>query len=152
MESTKKQLRSADTWTLHLYCPGEVSSLQVPTGKEVVSRMMFLTSRGLGDKGHFSIDNAALSVAMELQYLFICNLNIYPVVEKNIKKKIINAYQEFKKLANYPKSKQSGQSYQSAVLEFNKKLERGYAIRTEDENRQKELAKYHGVKCGPQEE
>ena len=120
---------------------------QVPTGKEVMERMMFLTKEVL-----LGADEAAFKVAIELQNIMIFNLNIYPLASKNIKKKVISDYQEFKKLINYPKSKRSGQSYQSSANSLNIRLETGYAIKTDDPVRQEELTKEHGVQYGEAEE
>ena len=99
-----------------------------------------------------SIDSAALMVTKEIQDIYIYNLNIYPVMEKNIKKRVVNEYQEFKKLSSYPKAKRSGISYQASVKTFNKKMEAGINVKTEDKDRQDELIKLFGVKFGDQEE
>ena len=120
---------------------------QVPTGKEVMERMLFLTN-----EASTRIDKqAGFKVATELQNLLIFNLNIYPLTVKNIKKKVINDYQEFKKLHHYPKSKRSGQSYKSSAQSLNNRLEAGYDIRTSDLDRQEELIKEHEVQYGEAE-
>ena len=120
---------------------------QVPTGKEVVERMMFITSK----EKLLGVDAAAFKVVTELQNLFIFNLNIYPLATKNIKKKVMNDYQEFRKLSNYPKAKRGGQSYLSSVDDLNHRLETGYEIKTNDLVRQEELIKEHGVEYGEAE-
>ena len=124
---------------------------QVPTGKEVMGRMMYLTSKEVQQTINYSVDSAADQITKELQDLMIYNLNIYPLNFKNIKKKVLSDYVEFKKLSNYPRSKRSGQTYQSSCQKLVSKLETGYDIKTNDLDRQEDLAKYHGVKYGEAE-
>ena len=121
---------------------------QIPTGKEIVERMVYMTSKEM----KHSIDSAALIITKEIQEIYIYNLNIYPVMEKNIKKRVLNEYQEFKKLSSYPKAKRSGISFQTSVKTLNKKMEAGINVKTEDKDRQDELIKLFGVKFGEQEE
>ena len=156
MAADRKNLRSATPKILLGSSSYEIvehfMGNQVPTGKEVVGRMMYLTSKEMRNIVQHSIDSAALEVVKELQDIFIYMLNIYPQKEQNIKNRVISDYQEFKKLANYPKAKRSGESFQANVKKLNQKLERGYDIKTEDKERQEQLAEYHGVKTGPEEE
>ena len=121
---------------------------QVPTCKETVERVMYLTSKEMKN----TVESATLLTAREVQDIYIYNLNIYPIMEKNIKKRVLSDYQEFKKLSSYPKANRGGQSYQSSVLSFNKRMEAGIDVKTEDRDRQDELIKLFGVKCGDQEE
>ena len=121
---------------------------QVPTCKETVERVMYLTSKEMKN----TVESATLLTAREVQDIYIYNLNIYPIMEKNIKKRVLSDYQEFKKLSSYPKAKRGGQSYQSSVLSFNKRMEAGIDVKTEDRDRQDELIKLFGFYCGDQEE
>ena len=152
MDSYKRSLRFAipkvELGTVNYTALEKFPGSQMPTFKEVVERVMYLKSKEMRN----SIDSAALMTAKEVQDIYIYNLNIYPVVEKNIKKRVLNDYQEFKKISSYPKGKRSGISYQSSVLSFNKKMETGIDVKTEDRDRQEELIKLYVVKCGDQKE
>ena len=122
MDSDKRSLRFAipkvELGTVNYNALEKFPGCQVPTFKEVVERVMYLTSKEMRN----SIDSAALMTAKEVQDIYIYNLNIYPVVEKNIKKRVLNDYQEFKTMSSYHKGKRSGISYQSSVLSLNKKM------------------------------
>ena len=85
----------------------EFPGRQVPTGKEVIGRMMFLTSKDIKHPVQFTVQTAALQVSKELQDLMIHNLNVYPLTLRNIRDKVIGDYQEFKKVSHYPRAKRS---------------------------------------------
>lgn len=129
----------------------EFPGRQVPTGKEVIGRMMFLTSKDIKHPVQFTVQTAALQVSKELQDLMIHNLNVYPLTLRNIRDKVIGDYQEFKKVSHYPRAKRSGQTYQTSCQILNSRLETGYDIKTNDPDRQEKLAKEHGVEFGEAE-
>ena len=124
---------------------------QIPTGSQVIGRMMSFLYRtdkvGIQPK----VDEAARAIAEEISDLHIYNLNIYPMTEFNIAKKVTNDYKEFKKLLNYPAAKKGGPTFLKTAAEFNKRMLSGLDVKTDDVDREKYLAKYHGVKFGPEE-
>ena len=72
---------------------------QIPTGKEVIGRMMYLTSKEVRHTVVHSTDSAAMQVVKEVQDICIYSLNIYPMADENIKKKVIQIYQEADQLS-----------------------------------------------------
>ena len=84
-------------------CVSEFPGNQVPTGVEVVGRMNYLLKPE--NRKSSSKQEMAKFVAEEMTSLLIHNLNIYPVMIKNIQRKVLSDYEEFKKLLNYPAAK-----------------------------------------------
>ena len=128
----------------------EFPGTQVPTGVEVVGRMIFLLRP---ENRNFSSTKQEIAgtVAQEIENLFIHKLNIYPVMTANIRAKVLSDYENFKKFLNHPAVKKVNPGYKARVEPFLKKLKAGYDIKTNDAKREKELSKLHGVKFGPQE-
>ena len=96
---------------------------QVHIGQEVMGMIIQLTSKNVRSNVMLSIDSVTLEVTNELEDVFIYKLNIYPVKQQNIKKKVLNDYYEFQRLSNYPKTKR-GESYKIGFMEINQRLER----------------------------
>ena len=80
---------------------------QAPTGVEIMGRMMYLTSKEVQHSFQYSVETAAQEVSRELQDIMIFNLNLYPLAIKDIKKKVLGDYTDFKKLQHYPKQRRS---------------------------------------------
>ena len=97
------------------------------------------------------MEAAAYDVAVEVSTFYIYYMHIYPKTEFNIASKIKADYKELKRLVGYPLVKRGGKSLQAAAKEFNKRMLAGYDVKTDDEEREKYLAKFYGVKFGPQE-
>ena len=110
--------------------------------------MLQLITKG---HGQLPMEAAASDVAVEVSTFYIYYMNIYPKTEFNIASRIKADYKEFKRLVGYPLAKRGGKTFQTAAQEFNKRMAAGYDVKTDDEEREKYLAKFFGVKFGPQE-
>ena len=154
LRSTEKPSANEDPieakaiWDVFYTPVSQFPPTQIPTGTQVIGRMMFLLYRtGVQPK----VDDAARTVAEEISDIYIYNLNIYPMTLFNIIKKVTNDYKEFKKFLNYPAAKKGGPTFFKSSSLFNRRMLSGFDIKTEDVDREKYLAKYHGVKFGPEE-
>lgn len=105
--TAKSNLRSAE-YTVQLnqkiYKPiDKFPGNQIPTGSEVIERLMQLFSQDVGHQ--YSQEDASKMVSQELINLYIETLNIYPKTERNVTNQVSSMYDEFRQLRKYPKSK-----------------------------------------------
>ena len=75
----------------------------------MISRMVFLCHKA--KKGHksISVSDASNIVTRELRQDWI-NKNVYPMTERNVSKKILDDYTQFKTLCKQEKNKQHNKS------------------------------------------
>ena len=111
---------------------------QLPTGVEIISRILKLT------KGESRTKNEAYSkVAEELSEFWIYGFNIYPLSIKRIKDKLKSIYEG---VGGYQNIKKKGGNWQNKVKAFNDKMMTGFDIRTYEPARLKEFEEKYQVK------
>ena len=104
---------------------------QLPTGVEIISRILKLT------KGESRTKNEAYSqVAEELSEFWIYGFNIYPLSIKRIKDKLKSIYEG---VGGYQNIKKKGGNWQNKVKAFNDKMMTGFDIRTYEPDRLKKF-------------
>ena len=91
----------------------EFPPTQIPTGVEVMGRMLELVFK---NEGRLKMEEAAAEVSKELSTMYIYNLNIYPKTEFNIANKIKTDYQELKRLVGYPLAKRNGKIFKLQLM------------------------------------
>ena len=149
---SKGKLRSSSTHKLGEVDYVHVSSLyfidkercvpfrQCPTGVQVLGRILHLTDK-YGDN-KLSRADAYTQAGKELADLWILKLNIYPLHNKSIAQKILAVYEEFLQFNKTHRGRRK-EKWQENVSQFNKKMEKGFDIRTYDSSRiNKVIAKY----------
>ena len=110
--------------------------------------MVFLCHKA--KKGHksISVSDASNIVTRELRQDWI-NKNVYPMTERNVSKKILDDYTQFKTLCKQEKNKQHNKSedWINKVKQFNQDMnQHAYDIRATNDAYQKKLEAEFGVK------
>ena len=114
---------------------------QAPTGVDVIGRSSYLTKQySTTNAGRYSIKEASAIIAKELSELWIHGLNIYPLNEKNIAKKIEKSIEQKDKLLRYSKKQRQSEGWKDLCETFNNEHLAGFDIRTFDPERQRLLS------------
>ena len=126
---------------------------QAPTGVDVIGRSSYLTKQySTTNAGRYSIKEASAIIAKELSELWIHGLNIYPLNEKNIAKKIEKSIEQKDKLLRYSKKQRQSEGWKDLCETFNNEHLAGFDIRTFDPERQRLLSSEYNVKMTKEEE
>ena len=124
---------------------------QAPTGVDVIGRSSYLTKQ-YSNSGRYSIKEASAIIAKELSELWIHGLNIYPLNDTNIAKKVEKSIDQKSKLLRYSKQQQQSQGWKEQCEKFNNEHLTGFDIRTFDADRQRMLSSEYNVKMTKEEE
>ena len=125
---------------------------QAPTGVDVLGRVSHLTKQLDEDGKLIRKEYASKIVAHELSELWIHGLNVYPMAEKNIAKKILKSITDRDKLLRYSEKQKKSESWINKMEKFNSQHLTGFDIKTTCEKRLKELSDEYGVKMTKEEE
>lgn len=127
-------------------------SSKLPSKREVLERMIwFLVPRPKGSFMMTSKEWAAQQVTEELcEHWIWCN--IYPKHVKHVTGRILQLYNDFKKLQSVPKARMTEKWVKEKVEPWLKSIEEGMDIRTSDKDARKKQEEIHGVKETEDEE